>query len=166
VVDRKEKVMSNMGLGVMLGMLSGNKDTIEALKASVGKEIIALELVTEPENEWKEDELLFTFADESQLGIWDGGRSCCESRYMTTDDTLQDFVGATFDKVELRDAETQKDEYGDPHEIQFLLVTTRKGVFTVETHNEHNGYYGGFYVKANLVQRPTLFINHRRKRRE
>jgi hypothetical protein len=32
------------------------------------------------------------------------------------------------------------------HEVQFLRVSTDAGTIVCETHNEHNGYYGGFNV--------------------
>jgi len=32
------------------------------------------------------------------------------------------------------------------HEVQFVLITTSLGVFTMATHNIHNGYYSGFSV--------------------
>jgi hypothetical protein len=34
-----------------------------------------------------------------------------------------------------------------------LNVHTSLGVITVETHNEHNGYYSGFYIRLRTVQR-------------
>ena len=55
--------------------------------------------------------------------------------------------------IELRDApNVEDDEYGNVHEVQFLVVTTSKGAFTIETHNEHNGYYGGFFIEAEVSQ--------------
>ena len=47
--------------------------------------------------------------------------------------------------AEIREAPNEPDEYGD-HEVQFLLVNTSIGTFTVASHNEHNGYYGGFDI--------------------
>ena len=32
------------------------------------------------------------------------------------------------------------------HEIKFLEVKTNRGVFTMVSHNEHTGYYGGFLI--------------------
>jgi hypothetical protein len=78
---------------------------------------------------------------------------------MMTDDTLLDFVGAELVSFEIADGGNTEGEYGDVHEIQFLKVTTSLGVFTCETHNEHNGYYGGFWIKAKGVKDviPRLF---------
>lgn len=71
---------------------------------------------------------------------------------MTTDDALEDFVGADFLGAEVREGgETDDDEYG-VHEVEFLVVKTSLGDFTVETHNEHNGYYGGFWMEARKIE--------------
>ena len=140
--------MSDLGLGVMIKMLGGNEKAVKAIQSSLGKEIMGLEL---RENGGNPDDLLFTFTDSTAMKVWDGGQSCCEHRYMHTDDVLSDFVGATLMDIEVRDAPNVEDEYGDVHEVQFLVVTTSKGAFTVETHNEHNGYYGGFWIEAEIV---------------
>ena len=132
----------NTGLGVMLQMLGGNSGTVETIKKSIGKVI--------KEIDFTEERLRLTF-DDFQIEISDDGQSCCELRYMTCDDELKDFVGGTFDKIEIREAPETEDEYGEVHEVQFLLITTNKGVFTIETHNEHNGYYGGFLIVAKEV---------------
>jgi len=139
-------MMAQIGLGVLLHHLFGDGSaSIEALEAAQGKVIKSLEM-----SDVGDGELLVRF-EESTLIIRDDGRSCCESRYMTTDDDLNSFVGATFTGVELRDGPEMTTEYGEPHEQQFLLVNTSLGTFTVVTHNEHNGYYGGFYIVAALA---------------
>ena len=130
-----------LGVGVMLKHLGGNEDSVNAWIASANKEIAALVLV---------DGLLFTFSDGTQMMISDEGQSCCEYRYMTTDDDLSYYVGATLLDTEILDAPDIEAEYGD-HEVQFLRVATSRGVFTMETHNEHNGYYGGFAIRCALV---------------
>lgn len=130
--------MSNLGIGVMIGMLSGNEETVKAYQSAQGKETSSISLV--------DDELRISFTDGTGIVIWDDGQSCCEHRYMTTDDDLRAFVGATLTSIELRDAPSKEDEWGE-HEVQFLLVNTSLGTFTMETHNEHNGYYGGFLVR-------------------
>lgn len=38
----------------------------------------------------------------------------------------------------------------DVHEVQFLVVHTDKGDLTMSSHNEHNGYYGGFSIEARV----------------
>lgn len=137
--------MSHPGFGVMLHMLSGNANSVAVVKASLNQTITALKL-------GEDDALHFEFADGSKMKLWDDGQSCCESRYMRTDDNLADFVGATLLDLELRDAPDVKDtsdDYGEEHDVQFLVVKTSRGDFTMSNHNEHNGYYGGFAIVAS-----------------
>ena len=133
--------MENLGMGVMLGILGGNEETVNSIKSSLNKTIENVKL--------DGDDLTFLFTDNTKLTIWDGGQSCCESRYMTTDDNLSDFNGAVLLDLELKSAD-DIDNGWEVHEIQFLDVKTSNGVFTMVNHNEHIGYYGGFYVKAKL----------------
>lgn len=137
--------MSNLGMGVMLGIRGGNQKTVEAVKGSLGKTFTTLELA--------DDNLVLTFEDNMKLKLWDGGQNCCERRYMRTDDNLSDYVGGQLLDIELRDAPYQEDEYDEVHEVQFLAVKTSKGMFVISNHNEHNGYYGGFYIEAEVSPR-------------
>ena len=137
--------IESLGIGAMIGILSGNKDSVEAFTSSVGKTITALELT-----EADDGSLLFTFDDGTKMEIADEGRSCCESRYMTTDDDLQFHVGAKLLGAEVAEGPDVEEDY-ESHEMEFLKVKTTRGVFTVETHNEHNGYYGGFCIRASMV---------------
>ena len=93
-----------------------------------------------------DDELVLVFEDDSALSVSDQGQSCCESRYMRTDDNLDDLVGCRLLGFEIKDAPSVAGDY-DIHEIQFLEVKTDKGCVTMASHNEHNGYYGGFSVE-------------------
>jgi hypothetical protein len=81
------------------------------------------------------------------LKIEDHGRSCCETRYATCDDDLSHFVGEILNGIRLGEASTGVDgaEY---HEIQFLIIYTTGGYFTIANHNEHSGYYGGFSIRS------------------
>lgn len=97
------------------------------------------------------DVLRFMFADGSQMNLWDDGQSCCENRYMVTEDDLSLYSGAMLVNIEVRDAPDMEDEYDNVHEVQFLEVMTNRGCFTMSTHNEHNGYYGGFCVRMEAV---------------
>ena len=82
--------------------------------------------------------LRFTFTDGSQCTVSDEGQSCCEYRYMRTDDNLTEYDGATLLGVSLKDAPNIEDD-GECHEVQFLEVITSAGSFVVSSHNEHNG---------------------------
>lgn len=131
--------MSQDGIGVMLNALSDWSGDREALRSAIGKAIRSVALVN--------DKLSFVFTDNSRLHLWDAGQSCCESRYMVCDDDLSTFVGAVLLGVDTKDAPSVEDKYGE-HEVQFLEVQTSAGPITVATHNEHNGYYGGFSIRA------------------
>lgn len=133
----------------MLQMLGGNKDSVDAFKSSVGKMITELKI----DKEMSEDSLVFTFEDETKMRLYDAGQSCCESRYLHTDDDLGTFIGSKLIDARILDAPdaTDDDDLDDVHEVEFLVVGTSKGVIVVETHNEHNGYYGGFAVRAQMV---------------
>jgi len=139
--------MSNLGLGVMLGILGGNSETVEAVQSALGKTITGMEVV--------DDNLRISLDDGTTLVLYDGGQSCCEYRHMSTDDDLSYHIGATLNNIELREAAPlSESEWGDVHEVQFLDVTTSKGVAQFANHNEHNGYYGGFWIVARTEQAP------------
>lgn len=93
------------------------------------------------------DKLQFKFNDGTTLAIFDGGQSCCENRYMSTDDDLQWYTGALFVGWDLGEFKDEGKGY-EQHEIQFLNIRTSKKVIVCQTHNEHNGYYGGFWISA------------------
>lgn len=137
--------VSNLGLGVLIHGLSDNSETVYAIRAVLEKQISALSM--------SDDALHISVEGGPHIKIWDDGQSCCERRYMMTDDDLPYFVGATLQDIELRDAPNEPHEWGE-HEVQFLVITTSKGAFTMATHNEHNGYYGGFAIEACVVDTP------------
>lgn len=137
-----------LGLGVMLNMLRGNKETVEAMQAAQGRVIVSAVL---DENVGDGGALVLRFENGATLQIYDRGQSCCESRYMTTDDDLSAFVGSALQGAEVADG-PDADAGGECHETQFLKVSTSLGVFTCVTHNEHNGYYGGFCIEARYSE--------------
>lgn len=141
------------GIGVMLSFLSDGNDSAEVIAAVIGQRIDALKMVhPESENDWRQtDRLSIAFTGGPTVEIYDNGQSCCETRYMLTDDDLTTFVGAEFRGVRIQDGPEIRDEYGETHESQFLMVDTSLGTFTMTTHNEHNGWYGGFAIIARLV---------------
>lgn len=137
----------SLGMGVMLGMLTGNAGTVEAISRSLNKTIKEVRLF---ENDHV-DALILTL-DDGTLLLRDEGQSCCEARYMTCDDDLATFAGSKIVGVELRDAPSIEVEDGDHHDVQFLVVRTTGGEIVCSTHNEHNGYYGGFNVVAEFAE--------------
>jgi len=132
----------NLGFGVMLGILGGNKETVDAIKSSLNKKAKSYSLS-------EDDRLIIKFEDGTILTIFDDGQSCCEYRYMRTDDDLTLYADSIFTNIQLLDAPSIEDEYG-AHDVQFLKIDTDKGSFRMSNHNEHNGYYGGFRIVARL----------------
>jgi len=131
-----------VGIGVMIQSLGGNTETVNAVKSALGKTIQTVKL--------EGNELIFNFTDGTGLKMFDDGQSCCEDRYMATSDDLKEYENTTLLDFELKNAPNVEDEYGE-HEVQFLDVKTSNGVFQMANHNEHNGYYGGFWIKASLI---------------
>jgi hypothetical protein len=95
--------------------------------------------------------LTLCFNDGTGLGIYDAP-NCCESRYMVIDDDLTEYEGATFLGVLEKPSSEMLDVSGDVHEVMFVEVVTSKGPLTIVNHNEHNGYYGGFYISFEEKQ--------------
>lgn len=93
----------------------------------------------------EDDKLIITF-DTGMLIIWDAEQACCEYRYIHTDDDIKSYIGSQFVAIDQRDIRYDCEGYCESHDIGFLLVLTSRGVFTIETHNEHNGFYSGFVV--------------------
>lgn len=137
--------MGQLGIGVLIKHLAGNHGSVDAYNKAVNKVISKVSL-------GQDDALHFEMADGTKIKVADEGQSCCESRYMRTDDSLVEFSGATLLGMEIKSAPDSEDDHGESHEVQFLEVNTSKGVFTMSSHNEHNGYYGGFSIRATLEE--------------
>lgn len=97
-----------------------------------------------------DNELQLVFVDGSTLSLADEGQYCCEHRYLTCDDDLPSFTGETFVRWEVSGMEERAG--GDVHEVHFLRIQLGSGsMIVVESHNEHNGYYGGVSVRARYT---------------
>lgn len=130
----------------MIQMLWGDDgSTRKALESCIGQKIKAATL-----DEEGDGALVLVMGDGQTLRLFDNGRSCCESRYLTCDDDLDQFIGAELIDIEVSDGPTVETEYGEPHETSFLRVKTSLGDIVATTHNEHNGYYGGFSIQASV----------------
>ena len=91
------------------------------------------------------DRIAITFTNGRSIWIYDNGQSCCEHRYISTDDPLDDLAGGELIKIEIkRVTDDESSEYDCVHEICFLEIATTKAAAVFSFHNEHNGYYGGF----------------------
>lgn len=133
--------MNQPGMGAMLHMLGGGSPRNPS--DFFGRKIVAAKL--------EDNEIRLTFADGSGAKIWDDGQSCCESRYMTCDDDLGKLVGGELRRVDTKPGPETEVEYGD-HEQVFIEIGTDECFVTVCTHNEHNGYYGGFGLTLDEVK--------------
>lgn len=137
--------MAQPGIGAMLHYLSGGSD--HEAKEYAGREIVAARLNQDASPERVE----VTFMDGVTIHILDEGQSCCESRYITCDDDWIDLVGGRLLDIETKDAGDVESEYGEFHEAVFIEIKTDKGHVAFTTHNEHNGYYGGFGLTIREV---------------
>ena len=139
-----DKHLGNLGMGVIFGMLGGNEDSVKAYRKSVGQFIKSITLQNKEDPEY----IKVVFESGYAIKILDNGRSCCETRYITTDDDLPYYTGAILNNIKTESAPNvrSEDDY-DCHEKEFLRIYTSKGVIVFETHNIHNGYYGGFLIE-------------------
>ena len=131
--------MSNLGLGVMINMLGGGSP--HEPKEYIGKTIKEAKFETD---------IFITFTDGIKIRISDEGQSCCEHRYITTDDEVSSLNGGVLVSIDLQDGDGIEKDY-DVHDTMFLKIQTDKTCATFVTHNEHNGYYGGFSIYINEV---------------
>jgi hypothetical protein len=90
------------------------------------------------------------------LVLIDNEQSCCESfGYFSTDDKLDEYIGARLLDMELTDKALKTEpieelEYLDAGGVQFATFKTDKGDFQLAVYNAHNGYYGhGIIVAKN-----------------
>ena len=78
-------------------------------------------------------------------------QSCCESRYMHTDDNLETLVGETLREIYVGEGGTQQEEeWRDCKEFQFLHICTFTDAVVVGAYNEHNGYYSGLDLAVTI----------------
>lgn len=137
--------MSDLGMGAMLHVLSGGSP--KSAEDYYGR-VIKTAVFNKAGNDVR-----VTFEDGVTIRIWDDGQSCCESRYMTCDDSLSDLNGKTLLEINVKEGPETRGEYGDDHEIAFLEIKTTDGTsVSFATHNEHNGYYGGFGLSIDEVE--------------
>jgi len=92
----------------------------------------------------EEDGCTFHFDAGPSCTIYDGRQSCCEHRWMTCDDDLNEHRGSRLLGAELLDDSCEPGENDYEHDIVFLRIDTTTGSFKLVMHNSHNGCYGGF----------------------
>ena len=130
----------------MIDVCNLERESLNAFMKVVGKKIMGIKL--------EDDMLYLSFGSQGTLKVSDDGQSCCEKRYMTTDDKLDEYVGGNLLNIEIKPVPIpiKLGEDDEAHDIEFLEFTTTKGAFVLTSHNEHNGYYGGFDVCAEYEE--------------
>lgn len=128
----------SVGMGVLLNELWGS-DGAEVYTKAIGKEVASAVL--------SDSEARLGFTDGTSIYFSDDGQSCCETRYFTSDDDLADLVGGTFVFADVVSVDYEDDD--EVHEVAFLKIQSSTGSVTVEAHNRHNGYYGGFSIRVH-----------------
>ena len=128
------------GMGAMLHYLSGGSEhnPEEYYNKVIDKAFL------------EDDIFNIHFKDGIKITITDEGQSCCESRYITTDDEPSVLNGHKLIKIETKEAPTIEDVW-EVHEQVFIEIATDKAFITLTTHNEHNGYYGGVALTIKEV---------------
>jgi hypothetical protein len=147
--------MSQTGMGVMIKAMFGGQQAAD-IGPLLGQRIRSITLV-KGGGRHSEDALVIEMQDGHRLRITDEGQSCCESRYMTCDDDLATYVGATLVDITVESG-PDLPGYGEDHEQRFLRVSTDLGTVVVCTHNEHNGYYGGFWIQGQVIAPDTAVV--------
>lgn len=132
----------NPGMGAMIHLLSGGSK--KSASDYYGRRIRHARL--------EEERLLIAFEDGVTIALTDEGQSCCEARYMRSDDDIASLIGGTLAAMTVKEGPDEVGEYGDTHETCFVEVQTDKGFITIASHNEHNGYYGGFAMSIDEVE--------------
>jgi hypothetical protein len=90
------------------------------------------------------------------LILIDNEQSCCEEwGYLTSEDNLNDFIGAELLKVTEVDKELKVYNFPDQHDqciTLFINLETSKGTLQFVVYNAHNGYYGHpVTIKSNQL---------------
>jgi hypothetical protein len=136
--------MSQPGFGAMIHYLSGGSEHDPT--EYYGRQIIDASMDEE------QNCLIIKFEDGTKIKIWDNGQSCCENRYMTTDDDVKSLIGGKLTKIESKPGPETEGKYGDCHDQVFVEIATDKSHITIANHNEHNGYYGGFGLTITEIK--------------
>ena len=113
------------------------------VKRYYGKTISSIEL--------NEDVLRMKFNDSTEFEL-SFDQCCCEERFMSTDDDLNYYIGSKFTGAALQNLHIEEETNDAYHEVAFLNISTSLCVFTIDSHNKHNGYYSGFCLRIKGEQ--------------
>ena len=113
----------------------------------VGKKIAKIYI--DPDYNNGDGGLVIEFEDNKKIILFDDNRQSSESRFIHSDDDLSWHMGSVFQGIQIKNIKDTRDEYDCKHEIQFVHVLTETDILVVETHNVHEGHYGGFNLKID-----------------
>lgn len=97
------------------------------------------------------NKIYIEFMDGTKVLLEDTGQSCCEHRYITTDDDTSVLKGQKLVHIKVKNGPDIEDENNEYHQTCFLEIQGNQSAVTFVTHNEHNGYYGGFCLEFKAV---------------
>lgn len=113
--------------------------------------------VIDPDGNCGNGSFVLRLASGFKIVIVDAGQSCCEHRHLHTSDVVSSLVGETLVSIRV-DSVGCIDDSGEDHEVAFLKVSTNRDSITLETHVEHNGYYGGFCLRATVYDPSGKYV--------
>lgn len=119
-------------------------DVDSVIKNSLNKTIKDIHII--------DDNLYINFMDGLALRVWDSQQMCCERRYMVCDDDLNEYKETQLISVNQKYTKSENKRDFIANEAVFLEFQTTNGTFTIVNHNEHNGYYGGFWIEAETTK--------------
>jgi len=100
-----------------------------------------------------------------ETGI-EGGQDCCESfGYLTSEDNIKSFEGASLLGLTRTDTCLNVEQYNkefpyglDGGDTMFINIETSKGTLQIVVYNNHNGYYGheAFIRSEQLNEKEVL----------
>jgi hypothetical protein len=88
------------------------------------------------------------------------GQSCCEHRYMHTDDDLTSLVGESLQRIWVGEFTEQGGDYGDTLEGAFIHIQTNRDAVVIAIYNSHNGYYGGLEPGVSIFDADGVELVH------
>lgn len=131
-------------------------ESLEQINLKIPKEsaICSIGIIHQMPDGYNRSYFNIVFDDKTSLSLFDYGQYCCEHRYMHTDDDLKSFNGARVSRIYIVEVQAKKnvgeDDCDNYDDIQFLKIETSEGDITITSHNEHNGYYGGFDIVGDM----------------
>ena len=137
------------------------------LNGSIGARLGMTQMISSLSGSFTMDGYRITTDKHTFLLLIDNGQSCCESwGYFSSEDDVNDFIGAELREVNVVDkalnvkAFEENLPYGpDEGGAIFVNFETDRGTFQLTVYNAHNGYYGHEILLAKgegIIERDTI----------